>query len=295
MRSVVAYAAERNINVIPEIDLPGHMLAALCAYPELGCTGGPYAIWSDWGVSPDVLCAGNDKVIPFLKDILAEVCEVFPSEIIHIGGDESPRDRWKACPKCQAKMAALGLSRESELQTYINKELDKFLSERGRILMGWDETLEGGLSESAMVMSWRGVEGGVAAARQHHRAVMTPTGWCYFDYYQLQNKYPQDHNLQPLAIGGYLPMSKVYSYEPVPEQLTEDERKYIIGVQCNLWSEYILSPEHAMFMLLPRLAALCEVQWTQPEQKDYEDFKKRLPAMQNVYKQRGYTYCRRYE
>lgn len=295
MRSVVAYAAERNINVIPEIDLPGHMLAALCAYPELGCTGGPYTIWSDWGVSPDVLCAGNDKVIPFLKDVLAEVCEVFPSEIIHIGGDESPRDRWKACPKCQAKKAELGLSRESELQTYINKELDKFLSERGRVLMGWDETLEGGLSENAMVMSWRGVDGGIAAARQRHRAVMTPGGWCYFDHYQLKNTNPQDHNLQPLAIGGYTPLSKVYSYEPVPEQLSEEERKYIVGAQCNLWSEYILSPEHVMFMLLPRLAALCEVQWTQPEQKDFEDFKKRLPAMQNIYKQRGYTYCRRYE
>ena len=290
LRRIVKYAAERYINIIPEIDLPGHMVAALSVYPNLGCTGGPYNVWTKWGVSPDVLCAGNPDVLPFLKKILSELCDVFPSKIIHIGGDESPRDRWKACPKCQAKMKELGLTKEAGLQTYINKELDKFLTERGRILMGWDETLEGGLSENAMVMSWRGVNGGIASARQHHRAVMTPSGWCYFDHYQLQDK-----NKQPLAIGGYTPVSKVYAYEPVPKELTAEEQKYIIGVQCNLWTEYIVSPEHVQYMLLPRLTALSEIQWLEPEKKDYEDFKKRLATMQKIYDKLGYKYCRRYE
>lgn len=297
MKQVVAYAKERHINIIPEIDLPGHMLAALCVYPDLGCTGGPYAIWSDWGVSPDVLCAGNPKVIPFLKEVLGELCDVFPSKIIHIGGDESPRDRWKHCPKCQAKMKELGLTREAELQTYINKELDKFLTSRGRILMGWDETLEGGLSENSMIMSWTGEKGGIEAAKQHHEAVMTPGGWCYFDHYQLRNnKDVQDQNIQPLGIGGYTPLSKVYSYDPIPKELRgKDEAKYIIGTQCNLWTEYIVSPQHLQYMLMPRLAALCEVQWLEPEKKDYSDFQQRLQNMERIYDKMGYTYCHKYE
>ncbi len=290
MRRIVQYAAERHINIIPEIDLPGHMVAALSVYPGLGCTGGPYSVWNRWGVSPDVLCAGNPDVLPFLKKILAELCDIFPSKIIHIGGDESPRDRWKKCPKCQARIKELGLKDEAALQTYINKELDEYLTSRGRTLMGWDETLEGGLSPNAMVMSWRGIEGGIASARQHHRAVMTPGGWCYFDHYQLRDK-----DAQPLAIGGYTPLSKIYAYDPMPSQLTPEEQKYIIGVQCNVWTEYIVSPQHVQYMLLPRLAALSEVQWLEPGQKDYEDFKKRLTAMQKIYDKYGYNYCRRYE
>ena len=290
-REIVKYAAERYINIIPEIDLPGHMVAALHVYPELGCTGGPYDVWGIWGVSADVLCAGNPQVLPFLKKVLDEVCEVFPSKYIHIGGDESPRDRWKACPKCQAKMKDLGLTRESELQTYINKELEKDIAEKhGRRIIGWDETLEGGLSEDAIVMSWRGNAGGIQAAKLHHEVVMTPNSECYFDYYQLKN-----HNAQPMAIGGYIPVSKVYSLEPVPAELTEEEGKYILGAQCNLWSEYITAPEHLEFMLLPRLAALCEVQWTKPELKNLENFKARLPRMMKMYDRKGWKYCPRTE
>lgn len=289
-REIVRYAAERYINVIPEIDLPGHMVAALHVYPELGCTGGPYDVWTLWGVADDVLCAGNPKTMDFLKTVLGELTDVFPSKYIHIGGDESPRVRWKACPKCQAKMKELGIQRESQLQTYINKELETFLSERGRSIIGWDETLEGGLSPNALVMSWRGYEGGIAAARQHHGVIMTPTGNCYIDYYQLKNT-----QSQPLAIGGYLPLSKVYDMEPVPAELTEEESKYILGAQCNLWTEYVTCPQHAFYMLLPRLDAMSEVQWTAPEQKDFKNFEARLPRMLQLYKKMGVTYCPRYE
>ncbi len=289
-REIVKYAAERYINIIPEIDLPGHMLGALHIYPELGCTGGPYEVWTRWGVSADVLCAGNPKTMDFLKKVLDEVAEVFPSKYIHIGGDESPRDRWKKCPKCQAKMKELGLNKEAELQTYINKELEAYMQQKGRDLIGWDETLEGGLSEKAIVMSWRGVKGGIAAARQHHRVIMSPNSHCYIDHYQLK-----DHMAQPLAIGGYLPVSKVYSYEPVPEELKEEEKPFILGAQANLWTEYVAYPEHALYMLLPRLDALSEVQWLQPEQKDFTAFNARLPRMLKLYEKLGYTYCKKME
>lgn len=290
MREVVAYAAERYITIIPEIDLPGHMIAALSVYPHLGCTGGPYKVWGIWGVADDVLCAGNPKTLEFLKTVYGELCDVFPSKLIHIGGDESPRVRWKSCPKCQAKMKELGLKNEAELQTYINKEMEAFLALRGRQLIGWDETLEGGLSENAAVMSWRGYEGGKAAAKLHHHVVMTPTNNCYFDYYQLKNR-----DAQPLGIGGYLPLSKVYSMEPVPEDLTKEEAQYILGAQCNLWTEYMLSPDHVEYMLLPRLAAMSEVQWLQPEAKNYEQFLARLASLEQSYRRLGYKFCTAYE
>ena len=290
MREVVAYAAERYITIIPEIDLPGHMIAALSVYPHLGCTGGPYKVWGIWGVADDVLCAGNPKTLEFLKTVYGELCDVFPSKLIHIGGDESPRVRWKSCPKCQAKMKELGLKNEAELQTYINKEMEAFLALRGRQLIGWDETLEGGLSENAAVMSWRGYEGGKAAAKLHHHVVMTPTNNCYFDYYQLKNR-----DVQPLGIGGYLPLSKVYSMEPVPEDLTKEEAQYILGAQCNLWTEYMLSPDHVEYMLLPRLAAMSEVQWLQPEAKNYEQFLARLASLEQSYRRLGYKFCTAYE
>lgn len=291
MKEIVRYAAERFITVIPEIDLPGHMVAALSVYPELGCTGGPYEVWTQWGISADVLCAGNPKTLDFLHKVMDEVCEVFPGKLIHIGGDESPRTRWKSCSKCQAKMKELGLKNEAQLQTYINKDIEAYLSAKGRDIIGWDETLEGGLSDKASVMSWRGYQGGIEAARQHHHVVMTPTSHCYIDYYQLK-----DPARQPLAIGGYLPLSKVYSMEPVPAELTEEESKYIMGAQCNLWTEYVVSPDHAMYMLLPRLAAMCEVQWMQPEAKNYDDFSQsRLPALQALYRQLGYKYCPAFE
>ena len=290
MREIVAYAAERYITIIPEIDLPGHMIAAMSVYPYLGCTGGPYKVWGIWGVADDVLCAGNPKTLEFLKTVYGELCDVFPSKLIHIGGDESPRVRWKTCPKCQAKMKELGLTNEAQLQTYINKEMEAFLALRGRQIIGWDETLEGGLSENAAVMSWRGYEGGTAAAKLHHQVVMTPTSHCYIDYYQLKNR-----DAQPLAIGGYLPLSKVYSMEPVPDGLTKEEAKYIMGAQCNLWTEYVLSPDHAEYMLLPRLAAMSEVQWLQPEAKNYEQFLTRLASLEQSYRRLGYKFCTAHE
>lgn len=290
LREVVAYAAERYITIVPEIDMPGHMIAAMSVYPYLGCTGGPYNVWGIWGIADDVLCAGNPKTLEFLKTVYSELCDVFPGKLIHIGGDESPRIRWKTCQKCQAKMKELGLKDESQLQSFINKEMENFLSLRGRQIIGWDETLEGGLSENAAVMSWRGYEGGKTAAKLHHYVVMTPTGNCYFDYYQLRNR-----DAQPLGIGGYLPLSKVYSMEPVPEDLTEDEARYIMGVQCNLWTEYILSPDHVEFMLLPRLAAMSEVGWLQPEAKNYEQFLARLPLLEQTYRRLGYKYCLTFE
>ena len=296
-REIVRYAAERYINVIPEIDLPGHMQAALHVYPNLGCTGGPYPVWQVWGVSEDVLCGGNPDVLTFIKTVLGELCDVFPSKLIHIGGDECPKVRWKNCPKCQAKIRELQLkddgkhSLENQLQSYINHEVEKFLTSRGRNLIGWDETLEGGLTEGAVVMSWRGVNGGIEAARQHHRVIMTPTDYCYIDYYQLKDTWNQ-----PLGIGGYVPASKVYSFEPlVPGKLTEEEQQYILGPQVNLWTEYIAAPEHLFFMLLPRLDAISEVQWCQPGQKDFDDFKRRLPRMMQLYDRLHVSYCRKVE
>lgn len=296
-REIVRYAAERYINIIPEIDLPGHMQAALHVYPNLGCTGGPYPVWQVWGVSEDVLCAGNPDVLTFIKTVLGELCDVFPSRLIHIGGDECPKVRWKNCPKCQAKIRELQLkddgkhSLENQLQSYINHEVEKFLTSRGRNLIGWDETLEGGLTEGAVVMSWRGVNGGIEAARQHHRVIMAPTDYCYIDYYQLKDTW----NL-PLGIGGYVPASKVYSFEPlVPGKLTEEEQQYILGPQVNLWTEYIAAPEHLFYMLLPRLDAISEVQWCQPEQKDFDDFKRRLPRMMQLYDRLHVSYCRKVE
>ncbi len=291
IRDIVKYAQDRYINIIPEIDLPGHMVAAMHVYPELGCTGGPYDVWPIWGVSDDVLCAGNAKTLEFLKTVLGELCEVFPSKYIHIGGDESPRTRWQKCPKCQAKMKELGLTKEAQLQTYINKELDKFLTGKGRTLIGWDETLEGGLSENAVVMSWRGYEGGIEAARQHHRVIMTPTSNCYIDYYQLKG----ETQTQPLSIGGYVPVSKVYNMEPVPDKLSEEEQKYIWGAQVNLWTEYILSPDHVQYMLLPRLAAISEVQWITPDKKDFKAFESRLSQLTKLYRHLGYRYCPKHE
>ncbi len=296
-REIVNYAAERYINVIPEIDLPGHMQGALHVFPNLGCTGGPYPVWQIWGVSRDVLCAGNPETMTFLKTILGELCAVFPSKYIHIGGDECPKDRWKNCAKCQAKAKELGLqddgkhSIENQLQTWINHEMEQFLRERGRDMIGWDEVLEGGLTEGGIVMSWRGIKGGIEAAKQHHRVIMTPNSYCYIDYYQLKDQWGQ-----PLGIGGYLPASKVYSFEPLlPDALSEEEQKYILGPQVNLWTEYVAYPEHAFYMLLPRLDAISEVQWCRSDQKDFEDFKTRLPHMLKIYDSIGVNYCHKIE
>lgn len=292
-KEIVAYAAERYITVIPEIDLPGHMQAALAAYPELGCTGGPYEVWRQWGVSEDVLCAGNDQVLKFLEDVYGELIEIFPSEYIHVGGDECPKVRWEKCPKCQARIKALGLksdkehSKEERLQSFIINHIEKFLNNHGRQIIGWDEILEGGLAPNATVMSWRGEGGGIEAAKQKHDVIMTPNTYLYFDYYQTN-----DVENEPLAIGGYLPVERVYSYEPMPKMLTPEEQKYIKGVQANLWTEYVPTFSHAQYMVLPRWAAVCEVQWSAPEKKNYDDFLSRLPRLIKWYDAETYNYAK---
>lgn len=287
-KEIVAYAAERYITVIPEIDLPGHMQAALAAYPELGCTGGPYEVWTQWGVSDNVLCAGNDQTIQFIKDVLAEIVEIFPSEYIHVGGDECPKVKWSTCPKCQARITALGLksdnkhTKEERLQSYVIHEAEEFLNSKGRKMIGWDETLEGGLAPNATVMSWRGEAGGIEAAKQHHDVVMTPNTYLYFDYYQ-----SKDTETEPMAIGGYLPIERVYSYEPMPKSLSPEEQKYIVGVQANLWTEYIPDFKQVQYMVLPRMAALSESQWCAPEKKNYEAFLQRVSRLVNIYAKNG--------
>lgn len=289
-RDIVAYADERHVTVIPEIDMPGHMLAALSVRPDLGCTGGPYKVGQQWGVYDDVLCAGNPQTVEFIRDVLGELIGVFPSTYIHVGGDECPKTRWKSCPRCQARAQELGFtsagrhSVEEQLQSYLIHEAEAFLNKHGRNMIGWDETLEGGLAPNATVMSWRGFEGGMEAARQHHKVIMTPTSHCYFDYYQTQNL-----QNEPLSIGGFVPLSKVYTLEPVPDILSEEEKGYIIGAQANLWTEYVLTPEHVEYMLLPRLSAMCEVQWTHPTAKDYKNFRNRLSRMKELYSRYGYN------
>ena len=292
-KEIVAYAAERHITVIPEIDMPGHMQAALAAYPNLGCTGGPYEVWKIWGVSEDVLCAGNDETLKFIEDVLGEIIQIFPSEYIHVGGDECPKVRWAKCPKCQARIKALGLksdknhTAEERLQSFIINHAEKFLNGHGRQIIGWDEILEGGLAPNATVMSWRGESGGIEAAKQKHDVIMTPNTYLYFDYYQAK-----DTENEPFGIGGYLPMERVYSYEPMPASLTPEEQQYIKGVQANLWTEYIATFSHAQYMVLPRWAALCEVQWSTPNKKNYEDFLSRLPRLIKWYDAEGYNYAK---
>ena len=294
-REIVKYAADRYITVIPEIDMPGHMVAAVTAYPELGCTGGPYEVRTIWGVSEELLCAGNEKVYDFVDKVLDEVMDVFPSKDIHIGGDECPKTEWEKCPKCQSKIKALGLKKddrftaEQKLQAYFTKHVDEYLTKHGRNAIGWDEILEGGVSENATVMSWRGESGGIEAARLKHRVIMTPNTYCYFDYYQ-----SKDRDNEPFAIGGFLPIKHVYDYEPLPVNLTPEEQSYIWGVQCNVWTEYIPTFSQVQYMMLPRGAALSEVQWSLPEAKDYEKFKnERLPRLIKIYELYGYNYSRR--
>lgn len=292
IRDVVKYAADRGVTVIPEIDLPGHMLAALTAYPELGCTGGPYEVWGRWGVADDVLCPGREKTFEFLEGVLTEVMELFPSEYIHIGGDECPKVRWEKCPRCQAKIRQLGLKDDGEhtaehyLQSYVTDRIGKFLARHGRRIIGWDEILEGRAPSDAVVMSWRGSEGGIAAAKLGHDVIMTPNSHFYFDYYQ-----SLDTDAEPFGIGGYIPMEQVYSYDPAFPELTPEQQKHILGVQANLWTEYVLSDEHLEYMLLPRLAALSEVQWCLPETKDWNRFIGSF-RMDKIYSQLGYEFAK---
>ena len=291
VKEILEYAAAKGITVIPEIDLPGHMLAALAAYPELGCTGGPYDVWGKWGVADDVLCVGKEETMKFLEDVLAEVCELFPAEYVHIGGDECPKVRWEACPHCQAKIAELGLKDDEKyqaehyLQGYVTARMEEFLQSKGKKLIGWDEILEGELAPNATVMSWRGVAGGLQAVRMGHDAIMTPNTFFYLDYYQSLDK-----ENEPLAIGGYLPVEKCYSYEPTTAGMTDEEKAHILGVQANLWTEYIETADHLFYMLLPRLAALAEVQWCQPEVKDWNRFLDSADDFCAIYDIMGYSY-----
>ena len=292
IREVVAYAAERFITIIPEIDLPGHQLAALASYPELGCTGGPYEVWTHWGISNDVICAGNEQAMQFLEDVLGEVIDLFPTEYIHIGGDESPKIRWQSCPKCQARIKAEGIkgdaqhSKEEQLQSYITNRMERFVESKGRRIIGWEEIMEGGLTPNATVMSWKSTESGIKAASQNHDVIMAPMTHLYFDFYQTK-----DTKDEPVAIGGYNPIEKVYAFEPT-EGVPAGKEHFIKGVQANLWTEYIPTFSHVQYMTLPRMAALAEVQWTMPEKKDYETFLPRLVRMMELYDRLGWNYSR---
>ncbi|MBJ6142281.1 family 20 glycosylhydrolase [Hymenobacter sp. BT559] len=286
IKEVVKYAQDRYITVVPEIEMPGHALAALTAYPELSCTGGPFKVGQTWGVYDDIFCAGNEQTFAFLQDVLTEVMPLFPSKTVHIGGDEAPKTRWKVCHKCQARIKAEHLKDEHELQSYFVQRMEKFVNSKGKTIMGWDEILEGGLAPNAAVMSWRGMEGGTAAAKQKHQVVMTPGEFVYFDHAQ------GEVSLEPLNIGGYLPLEKVYSFEPTPSELSADEKKYILGAQANLWTEYIPTTQQVEYMVLPRMSALAEVLWTPARQKNWESFKVRMQPQYQRFAALGANYAK---
>jgi hexosaminidase len=286
IKEIVKYAADRHITVVPEIEMPGHALAALAAYPEFSCTGGPFQVAKGWGVFDDVFCV-NDQTFQFIEDVLTEVLELFPSKYIHIGGDECPKARWKSCPKCQHTMQQNGLKDEHELQSYFIRRIEKFLNSKGRKLIGWDEILEGGLAPGAAVMSWRGTQGGIEAARMNHPVVMTPGSHCYFDHYQGNPKY------EPLAFGGYTTLEKVYGFIPIPAELNQKEAQYILGAQGNVWTEYMKTEKQVEYMVLPRMLALSEVLWGTAEPEKYEQFIQRVEKhMKHIFGALGYNFSR---
>lgn len=288
IKEVVKYAADRFITVVPEIEMPGHSSAVLAAYPEFGCTGGPYKVQTTWGVFNEVFCAGKENTFGFLQDVLDEVCELFPSKYIHIGGDECPKAEWKKCAACQKRIKDEGLTDEHHLQSYFIQRIEKYLNSKGRQIIGWDEILEGGLAPGATVMSWRGVKGGIEAAKQKHAVIMSPNSHMYFDHYQAKNTYAE-----PLAIGGFLPLDKVYSYEPIPAELNEDEKHFVLGAQANVWTEYIPSTKQVEYMLFPRICALSEVVWTAKERKDFVDFEQRMNTEYDRLNKFGINYRRK--
>ena len=293
IRGIVEYARQRYITVIPEIDMPGHMEAALASYPELGCTGGPYEVEPNWGVFDDILCAGRERTFEFVEGVLDEIMQLFPSEYIHIGGDEAPRTRWKVCADCQRRISQEGLqgegkrSAEDRLQGYFMKRVERYLNSKGRKAIGWDELLDCGVNTSTTIMSWRGVEGGLAASEKGHDVIMVPTSHFYFDYYQTK----EDYWNKPLLIGGYVPLEKVYSFEPCPATLSVSAQSHIIGLQANLWTEYTYAEEMAEYQVLPRMGALSELQWTQPEKKNYSEYKERQQRLNSLYTMQGWKYC----
>ncbi len=283
-KEVIAYAAKRFITVIPEIELPGHAVAALTAYPQFSCSGGPFEVEGLWGVFNDIFCP-REETFTFLQDILTEVAELFPSKYIHIGGDEAPKVRWERCHACQERIKAEGLKDEHELQSYVIKRIEKFMSGKGKRIIGWDEILEGGLAPEATVMSWRGIDGGIAAAKQKHDVIMTPNSHAYLDYYQAKPTEKEPH-----GIGGYVPLWKTYSFNPTPAELTPEEAKHILGFQGNIWCEYIHTFDHVLYMAYPRGAAIAEVGWTPNESKDYGRFQTRLLQVMKHYDAMGINY-----
>jgi len=285
IKEVVKYAQQRYVTIVPEIEMPGHALAALASYPEFSCTGGPFEVAKIWGVLDDVFCP-KDETFTFLENILSEIIDLFPSKYIHIGGDESPKVRWKSCAHCQSLIKKEGLKDEHELQSYFIQRIEKFVNSKGRKIIGWDEILEGGLAPNAAVMSWRGIEGGIAAAKQKHFVVMTPGSHCYFDHYQ------GDPKNEPIAFGGYTPVEKVYSFNPTPNELSKEEAMYILGAQANVWTEYIEAPEHVEYMIMPRMAALSEVLWGTAKASDYKNFENRLINHFDFYEKSGINYSK---
>jgi hexosaminidase len=307
VKDIVAYAAARYITVIPEIEMPGHGSAAIAAYPSLSCFPKRFTplpinmvsmesvrqaqqenkikfVQETWGVHDDVFCAGKDSTFIFLQNVLDEIIPLFPAKYIHIGGDECPKSNWKQCPLCQKRMKENNLKDEHALQSYFIERMEKYINSKGKSIIGWDEILEGGLAPNATVMSWRGEQGGIEAAKQHHEVIMTPGGTCYFDHSNSKNE-------DSLTIGGLLPIETVYGYNPVPPALSAEEGKYIIGVQANLWTEYMSNPAKVEYMLLPRLSAMSEVQWTAPENKSWSDFQPRLLHEFKKYDWMGLNYC----
>lgn len=287
IREIVAYAAARHIDVVPEIEMPGHSSAILTAYPQFACDDYPYCVaLGPYWPPKAILCGGNDSVMVFLKDVFDEVMELFPYEYVHLGGDEAYKDNWRACPKCQQKIKDLGLANEEELQAWMVAEIEKEVNKHGKKIIGWDEILDGGVTPTATVQSWRGAESAIKAAQLGNEVVMSPTAFCYFDYYQ------DDPETQPKAIGGYVPLGKAYAFEPIPDTLTAEQAKCIKGAQCNLWSEFIFTYDHAEYMLLPRLCALAETVWTPKERKDWPRFEATIPAQVHLLQQLGYNPCK---
>jgi len=286
VKEIVAYAAKHYITVVPEIEMPGHALAALASYPQFGCTGGPYAVGTRWGIFDEVFCAGKDSTFTFLQDVINELVPLFPGEYIHIGGDECPKTRWEKCPLCQKRIHDEGLKNEQELQSYFIQRIEKYLNQKGKKMIGWEEILEGGLAPNAAVMSWRGEEGGTAAAKLRHNVIMAPWDNCYLCLYQA------DPKSEPLAIGGNLTLEKIYSYEPIPAKLNETEAKFILGAQGCVWTEYMKTPEMVEYMVYPRAAALSEVLWSPKESRDYAGFKDRMRSQIIRYDAYGMNYCK---
>ncbi len=287
IKEVVNYASERHITIIPEIEMPAHTSAVFAAYPELSCKGKtldvvPGSYWP----TIDIFCAGNDSTFTFLENVLNEVIELFPSNYIHIGGDEADKTYWKSCKKCQDRIKKENLKNEEELQSYFVKRIEKFINNNQKNLVGWDEILEGGLAPSATVMSWRGTKGGIEAARSGHNVIMCPTSHCYFDYYQTKKQNPEQE-----AFDGYIPLEKVYSFNPIPKELSMEESKYILGGQGNLWTEFVKTPERAQHMVLPRMTALSEVLWSGPQTNSYKNFCNRLKNLQKRFKVLSWNYA----